>query len=212
VNGAAHLDQQEEAVRQVAVADRIVISKADLADPEPLRERLSRLNPGARVIEARNGVIDPLAVLNAGLFAAEGKMSDVRAWLDAEAFANQDPHPHHHDPNRHDTSISAFCLTFDEPLDWTVMGLWLQTLVSSHGQNLLRVKGILNLRGHDRPMAIHIVRHLIHPPEKLIGWAPADRRTSRIVFITRDIPEPTVEASLRAFQAAFVAPFTSTES
>ena len=206
VNGAANLNEQEEAVRQVAVADRIVISKTDLADPEPLRSRLARLNPGARVTEARNGMIDPQAILNAGLFGTSGKIPDVRGWLDAEAFSGHAPDHHHdhhhHDPNRHDASISAFCLTFGDPLDWTAMGMWLQMLVASHGANLLRVKGILNLRGHDRPVAIHAVRHLIHPPAKLTGWPADDPRTSRLVFITRDLPRATVAASLQAFQAA----------
>ncbi len=210
VNGPSHLDQQEEAVRQVAVADRIVISKADLADPVHLRVRLARLNPGARQTEARNGAIAPDAILNAGLFGTSGKIPDVNAWLDAEAFAEHS-HDHHHDRNRHDARISAFCLTFDDPLDWTALGLWLEMLVSSQGEHLLRVKGILNLRGHDRPVAIHVVRHLIHPPAKLIGWAPGDPRTSRLVFITRDLPQAVIAESLRAFQAASVMPCDPSE-
>ena len=134
------------------------------------------------------------------------RMDKKPRWLDAEAFSGHAPDHHHdhhhHDPNRHDASISAFCLTFGDPLDWTAMGMWLQMLVASHGANLLRVKGILNLRGHDRPVAIHAVRHLIHPPAKLTGWPADDPRTSRLVFITRDLPRATVAASLPAFQAA----------
>jgi G3E family GTPase len=200
VNGLLNLDTQEEAVRQAAVADRIVITKADLADPAPLRDRLRSLNPGARVTEAIQGVIDPSAILNAGLFVAAGKIPDVAGWLDAAAFEDADHH--HHDPNRHDARIGAFCLTFQEPLHWPALAMWLEMLVASKGEHLLRVKGILNLRDQDRPVAIHVVRHLIHPPAKLPAWPADDPCTSRLVFITRDLPRSVIEDGLRAFQAA----------
>ena len=200
VNGAAHLDTQEEAVRQVAVADRLIISKADLADTAALRVRLAALNPGAPVAEAIGGVIDPGFVLGAGLFDPRSKIADVAGWLNAAAF--QAHEHHHHDPNRHDAAIRAFCVTLDQPLDWPAMAMWLEMLVASRGENLLRVKGILNLKGHDRPVAIHAVRHLMHPPAKLAAWPEGDARTSRLVFITRDLPRSVIEDGLRAFQAA----------
>ncbi len=203
VNGMAHLQAQDEAVRQVAVADRIVISKADLADPTALRTRLQRLNPGARVTEARHGVIEPAAILHAGLFDVAGKIPDVSGWLDATAFQDAERHGHHrHDPNRHDARISAFCLSFDAPINWPALAMWLEMLVASKGEHLLRVKGILNITDSDRPVAIHAVRHLIHPPVKLSAWPANDPRTSRLVFITRDLPRAAIEDSLRAFQAA----------
>jgi G3E family GTPase len=213
VNGPSHLDMQEEAVRQVAVADRIVISKSDLADPAPLRPRLHRLNPGAPVIEVRQGAIDPAQVLNAGLFEVADKITDVRGWLDEAAFADaggdhghgrhdSEHSEHRHDVNRHDARIGAFCLSFDQPLHWPGLAMWLEMLVASKGEHLLRIKGILNLRGQDRPVAIHVMRHLIHPPAKLNGWPTDDPRTSRIVFITRDLPRAVVEDGMRAFQAA----------
>ncbi len=200
VNGMAHLDGHAEAARQAAVADRIVITKTDLADAAPLCDRLRALNPGARITQARHGVLDPAAVLHAGLFDPARKDPDVRGWLDAAAFAdtlNTHHHHHHHDPNRHDARICAFCLTFEDPLDATVLAAWLERLVAAHGEHLLRVKGILNLRGHDRPAAIHVVRHLIHPPALLSAWPAGDPRTSRLVFITHDLPRDAVEASLR---------------
>ncbi len=200
VNGAAHLDTQEEAVRQVAVADRLIISKADLADTAALRVRLAALNPGAPVAEAIGGVVDPGFVLGAGLFDPRSKIPDVAGWLNAAAFEAHEHH--HHDPNRHDAAIRAFCVTLDQPLDWPAMAMWLEMLVASRGENLLRVKGILNLKGHDRPVAIHAVRHLMHPPAKLAAWPEGDPRTSRLVFITRDLPRSVIEEGLRAFQAA----------
>jgi G3E family GTPase len=202
VHGAACLGNQEEAVRQVAVADRIIISKADLAGTAPLRDRLRALNPGAPVVEASHGAVDPGFVLHAGVFDPTAKIPDVTGWLNAAAYDAQGEHHQHHDPNRHDARNRAFCITLEQPLDWPGLAMWLEMLVSSRGENLLRVKGILNLKGHDRPVAIHAVRHLMHPPVKLAGWPKDDPRTSRIVFITRDLPRRAVEDSLHAFQAA----------
>jgi G3E family GTPase len=204
VNGAAQLQAHDEAIRQVAVADRLVISKADLADTASLRAELKALNPGALIAEVANGVIDPAFILNAGLFNPASKIPDVAGWLNAAAF--DDGHHHHHDPNRHDARISAFCVTLDQPLDWPALSMWLELLVASRGENLLRIKGILNLQGHDRPVAIHAVRHLMHPPAKLSAWPHNDPRTSRLVFITSDLPRAVIETGLRAFQSAATPP------
>jgi G3E family GTPase len=201
VNGMAQLDAQQEAVRQVAVADRIVLSKTDLADPPELRERLRRLNPGAPLLSAVRGVIDATAVLHAGLFDPDQKVPDVRGWLDAEAYADVHDH-HHHDPNRHDARIAAFCLTFDQPLHWPGVATWLDVLVATRGASLLRIKGILNVHGQDRPVAIHGVQHLFHPPALLAAWPDGDPRTSRLVFITRDLARDVIEEGLRAFSDA----------
>ena len=203
VNGPATLDAQPEAVRQVAVADRIVLSKTDLAGPSGLRERLRRLNPAAPIVVADHGAVAPDAILHAGLFDAGGKIPDVRAWLDAEAFADaaHGYDRHHHDPNRHDARIQAFCLTFDQPLHWQGIGPWLEMLIATRGKNLLRVKGILNLAGQEKPVVIQGVQHLFHPPALLPAWPEGDPRTSRLVFITRDLPREVVEAGLCAFEA-----------
>ncbi len=204
VNGNIHLDTQEEAVRQVAVADRIIISKADLGDPALLRTRLLALNPGARIAEVAHGAVDPAFILHAGLFDPAAKIPDVAGWLNTAAFGTD--HGHHHDPNRHDARISAFCMTLTDPLDWPALAMWLEMLVASNGEHLLRVKGILNVKGHDRPIAIYAVRHLLHAPTKLAGWPDGDPRTSRIVFITRDLPRAVIEDGFSAFQAASAGP------
>jgi G3E family GTPase len=201
VNGMTQLDAQPEAVRQVAVADRIVLSKTDLVDPPELRDRLRRLNPGAPLLIATHGEMDSAALLHAGLFDPDNKIPDVRGWLDAEAYAGTQ-HAHHHDPNRHDARIAAFCLTFDQPLHWQGVATWLDMLVATRGESLLRIKGILNVAGHDRPVAIHGVQHLFHPPTLLAAWPDGDPRTSRLVFITRDLPREVIDAGLRAFNDA----------
>ncbi len=201
VNGMAQLDAQPEAVRQVAVADRIVLSKTDMADPATLRERLHRLNPGAPLLVANHGAVDAAALLHAGLFDPDSKVPDVRGWLDAEAYADTG-HVHHHDPNRHDARIAAFCLTFNRPLNWRGVATWLDMLIAMRGESLLRIKGILNVAGHDRPVAIHGVQHLFHPPALLAAWPTGDPRTSRLVFITRDLPRDVIEEGLYAFNNA----------
>jgi len=206
VNGATHLDTQDEAVRQVAVADRIIITKPDLAPTSALRDRLRALNPGAPIAEVTHGILDPSFMLHAGLFNPATKSPNVAAWLNAQAFNDADDHHHRHDPNRHDARIGAFCLTIEDPIDWPAFAMWLEMLVASHGENLLRLKAILNLKGHDRPVAIHAVRHLMHPPAKLAAWPEGDPRTSRLVFITRDLPRAAIENELRAFQAATLEP------
>ena len=139
-----------------------------------------------------------------GLHVCSNSTDTPEAW--ESLFQSNQPFEahehHHHDPNRHDAAIRAFCVTLDQPLDWPAMAMWLEMLVASRGENLLRVKGILNLKGHDRPVAIHAVRHLMHPPAKLAAWPEGDPRTSRLVFITRDLPRSVIEEGLRAFQAA----------
>jgi G3E family GTPase len=194
VAGVTNLAERPEAVRQIAVADRIVLTKTDLADPEPLLKRIEMLNPGAPVIAARHGAIDPETILHAGLFNPASKIPDVAGWLHAEAHA----HHHHH----HDERVTSFCLTFDRPLHWQGVGMWLELLIQTRGKDLLRIKGILNLQGQDRPVAIHAVQHVLHPPALLSAWPDGDPRTSRIVFITQDLPRSVIEEGMRAFEAA----------
>jgi G3E family GTPase len=193
VAGETNLSERPEAMRQLAVADRIVLTKSDLADAGPLRARVARVNPGAPVIVAEHGAVDPAAILHAGLFNPASKIPDVAGWLHAEA------HDHHHD---HDERVTSFCLTFDRPLHWQGVGLWLEMLIQTRGKDLLRVKGILNLQGQDRPVAIHAVQHVLHPPALLSAWPAGDPRTSRIVFITQDLPRAMIEEGMRAFEAA----------
>ena len=201
VHAMGQFDDHAEAVRQVAMADRIVLSKTDLPhDTAALRARMHALNPGAPVIVADHGAVDPTAILDAGLFDASGKIGDVKRWLNEAAWAMAPTGKP--DPNRHDAHIQAFCLTFDEPLHWQGIGTCLEMLVGTRGESLLRVKGILNLVGQSRPVAIHGVQHMFHDPVLLDAWPPGDPKTSRIVFITRDLDRATIEAGLQAFEAA----------
>jgi G3E family GTPase len=211
VNGAGTLDRQIEAVKQAAVADRLVITKTDLADPEALaalEARLADLNPGAPRLRAVQGAIDAEELFGLGLFDPETKSIEVRRWLQDEAVAAHDSRDgeghghHHHDVNRHDERIRAFCITREKPMSWNALSGWLDALASMRGDDLLRVKAIVALADRpDQPVVLHGVQHLFHPPVLLPAWPDDDRRT-RIVFITRDLPQETIEESLAAFEEA----------
>ena len=204
VNGEMHLAHLPESAKQAAVADRIVITKCDLAPPETvtrLTERLRRLNPSAPIVTAPSPAFRPDAQLGGEDLTLDERPSDIRAWLDEEAYAAADKAPHRHQPvdvNRHDARIAATCLMFDESIDWAAFSVWLTMLLHGRGEDVLRVKGIVNVPGLDGPVVINGVQHIIHPPLHLERW-PDDDRRSRLVFITRDIPRAELEASLSAF-------------
>lgn len=214
VNAAAQLDRQFESVKQAAVADRIVLTKTDLASPEQvaaLRGRLRRLNPAAPILEARHGDVAAERLLDAGLFNPALKSPDVARWLRDEAYAagGHHDHDHHHDDthhghrhsgdvNRHDDHIRAFCLTRQEPIEWARFVAWIEMLIAMRGADLLRIKGILNVAGSHQPVAVHGIQHLFHPPALLPEWQGEDRR-SKIVFITRDLERAWLEHSMAEF-------------
>jgi len=204
VNGDGQFDAHPEAVKQAAMADRLVLTKCDLAGGAAvaaLEARLRRLNPAAPICRADHGDVPPAALFPAGLYDPATKSADVARWLNAEAYAPGQDHDHDrgydHDVNRHDDRIRSFCLTFDEPLVWERFVEWMEILQSARGQNLLRIKGILNVAGEARPVVVHGVQHVFHPPATLPAWPTADRR-SRVVFITRDLGKTAVEAAWRA--------------
>lgn len=225
VNGAGQLDRQRESVKQAAIADRLIITKVDLAERgaiAALRARLKRLNPSAVLSETDNETVNAELLLAQDLHDPATRAAEVARWLATDAAAasgghdhdhahahdhdhvhdhNHD-HGHHHDHrvdvNRHDADISAFAFTFDRPLDWTAFGIWLSMLLQAHGEDVLRVKGLLNVVDVPTPVVLHAVQHLIHPPVHLPRWPDADRQ-SRLVFIARGLSRATVERSLGAF-------------
>jgi G3E family GTPase len=217
VNGAATLDAHPEALRQAAVADRIILTKTDLAgDADALTERLRRLNPGATIIKAVNGAAPARDVIADGIFTTDGKLADVSDWLKAEAVeraereshAHQHAHDHHghhhhghhhHDVNRHDEKIRAFCLASDAAIRQATLDMFLDLLRSQAGAKLLRVKGLVGLaEDPDHPVVIHGVQHVIHVPAILPAWPSEDRR-SRLVFIVNDLDRSYVEGLWNAF-------------
>jgi G3E family GTPase len=160
-----------------------VVTKTDNAEPVAtagLAAALRRLNPVAaelRPAEEEVGAAHLLALASASLFKAT---AEPRAM-----------------PAGHGR-VEAVAIVADEPLDWNAFALWLTMLVHRHGERILRVKGVLALAGEERPVVVHGVRHLIHPPEHLAAWPDADRR-SRLVIIADGLDGSAIRRSFRAF-------------
>ncbi len=198
VNGDGTLDRHFESVKQAAVADRLVLTKSDAATAatvSALEARLRALNPAAKRHRAVMGEIDPALLFGAGLYDPESKSLDVKRWLNEAAYDDGHDHVHERDVNRHDDSIRAYCVYLDEPLPWDHLATWLDLLTMYRGNDLLRIKGLLNVEEASGPVVVHGVQHIFHPPVEIPAWPDEDRR-SRIVFITRDLGPDVVEEML----------------
>jgi len=199
VNGAATIDRHAEAARQIAVADRIVVTKTDMneaADLAPLLSTLRRLNPGAPVVLG-SGEAGVAQLFDCGLYDPATKTADVGRWLRDEALHQAEHHhghDHHHDhhhEHRHD-HIRSFSLTHDGPVSFAAIETFLDLLRSNHGDKLLRMKGVIEIaEDPSRPLVIHGVQTLLHPPARLAGW-PAGPRGTRLVVIGDGLPEDYV--------------------
>ena len=190
VNGADQLRDFEESVKQVAVADWLVLTKTDLGAPAAvaaLADALGRLNASAPVFDAAD--FEPERLIVEDLHDPEGRARQVRRWMGGEEAPAQSGHGH---------GVDSFCVVFESPLDWTAFGVWMTMLLNRHADKVLRIKGMLNVAGTETPVLVNGVQHVVHPPVHLEDWPDADRR-SRIVFIVRDIPRARIESSLTAF-------------
>jgi G3E family GTPase len=212
VNAMTTLDQHDEAIKQVAVADRLLLTKTDLAKPadlQVLRQRITALNPAAPLLTVLNGEVAVEGFFGSAVFDMSSKTDKVQDWLRIEAYdAGQVHHADHHhdhdyaavDRNRHDDHISAYSVIREQPISWAGFSAWLEMISQMRGDDLLRVKGIVNVIEHpDRPVVIHGVQHLFHPPVFLDQWPSEDHRT-RLVFITRDIDRDDIDATLQVFE------------
>jgi G3E family GTPase len=201
-NGDDTLDRAFEAVKQAAVADRILLTKTDLADAEAaarLAERLRRLNPAAPIVRVVNGTVDPTGLFDIGLYNPATKSLDVQRWLNAEAFEHHN-HDHGSDLSRHDDSIRSLVITLDGPISSAALGRWLEMLAAFQGPDLLRVKGIVDVADRAGPLVIQGVQHIFHPAIELDAWPSDDWRT-RIVFITRGLDERALRNTLSLFHS-----------
>ena len=184
VNGMSSLDQHPEAVKQVAVADQLLVTKSDLAPEDVMRSlqaRLTAINPGAKIRGVMNGDVDPSELVGSGFYDADGKSHDVHEWLRAEKFEEHhyDEHGHHEhddhehahgDRNRPNDRIRAYCVTRDHPIPSEGFSRWLTMVSAMRGDDLLRVMGILNIAEHpSRPMVIHGVQHIFRRKSSIAG-------------------------------------------
>lgn len=226
VNGVATLDAHEEAVKQVAVADRLVVSKQTLATGEQvaaLRARLSALNPRAPVMDGDSDAAGSLSILQNGLYDPSTKVADVDRWLRDEMAA--DHHHHHHDHHHHDhhghdhghhhghghgqhdhdvtrhgRDIRSFSIVHDRPIEPMAIDMFIDLLRSAHGERLLRMKAIVHLSDNpERPLVLHGVQAIFHPPQRLARWPAGSERKTRMVLITRGLTEEFVSDLFAAF-------------
>ncbi|MEO8037733.1 MAG: GTP-binding protein [Betaproteobacteria bacterium] len=196
VNAELHLSRNPEGIKQVAAADQLLITKSDLAEAgqvAAVREVLAQVNPSACLTDVNAGALDIDGLLDlrppqrgeaaphARFVATEGASRETVLGL-----------------QRHSRHVSSFSLVLDAPLDWTAFGVWLSLLLNRHGDDVLRVKGILQVQGSAAPVFINAVQHVVHPPLHLERWPTEDQR-SRIVFITRGLDHALLRRSLEAF-------------
>ncbi|HEX4943266.1 MAG TPA: GTP-binding protein [Usitatibacteraceae bacterium] len=193
-HGSGQLDRHPEATKQAAVADRLVITKTDLAEPpalEALEGRLAALNPGAVRLRSARGDADPQRLLDTGLYRGSVRLADAGSWLNAGAYRRVgDPMPAAHDPR-----VTAFAWFAGTPVSWPAFEDALATLLDLAGERILRLKGLVNVAGEAGPVAVHAVQHTLYPPAPLPSWPDGDRRT-RLVFIVRDLEESFVAQML----------------
>jgi G3E family GTPase len=221
-NGMATLDAHPEAVKQVAVADRIVLTKVDLLEGREGEDmlfaiiaRLRKLNPAARLLTTHRNEATAERLFTMGLFDPATKTADVQKWLAAEAYETGEKlgrrhrhhghdhdhgeHHHHNDVSRHDDHIRSFSFSETNAISPQGLELFMELLKSYHGANMLRMKGIVKVSDDPtRPVVLHGVQHVFHPPVRLAAWPDADERT-RLVFIVKDIEKRMIEELFRAF-------------
>ncbi|MBB5044454.1 CobW family GTP-binding protein [Shinella fusca] len=219
VNGLSTLASHPEAVKQVAVADRVLVSKTAMADAatlEAVKREIAALNPRAPVSDVDTpGLAGPDLLAN-GLYDPGSKSADVRRWLHEEAHGHHhhdhdhdhDDHHHHHDHGhrhahdvtRHDATIRSFSIVHDRPIDPIALEMFVDLLRSAHGEKLLRMKGIVAMsNAPERPLVLQGVQSVFHPPERLAAWPDPDDRRTRLVLITKDLPEAFVRDLFDAF-------------
>ena len=180
-HGPAQLARHPEARKQVALADRIVLTKTDLegADVRALSTAVRRINPAAAILDTQD------AATPAGLLEHEGSLS---TGFHAEALPD------------HSSDIASVAIVLDRPLAWAPFSVWLSLLLHAHGEKILRHKALLDVVGSPGPVVLDGVHHLIYPPRHLDAW-PAGPRQSRLVFIAQGLRMERIEPSLRAFLA-----------
>ncbi|QRY70799.1 GTP-binding protein (plasmid) [Ensifer sp. PDNC004] len=196
VNGLTQLETYVESNRQAAVADRLVVTKSDLSDAGTvvaLSDKLRIINPDAPLVLAGEPDIDLAALIDeAPTLRAGGLQSASGFYCDAPTVLTTA------DGTAHASAVTSFVMTVERAVDWTAFGLWLTMLLNRHGERVLRVKGILNIAGEERPVAIHGVQHLVHTPVHMERWPDEDRR-SRIVFIVDGLDVGLLKRSFEAF-------------
>jgi G3E family GTPase len=203
VNAAGSLDNHAEARKQIAAADRILLTKSDLVDGAALAEvesLIALINPTAAVLRIDHGRVEPQAVFEAGLFAPNSKAEQVADWF-ASAVSSNAANSHARPGRQFNCTgaISSFSLVVQEPIRWAAFSRWLDYVAALKGDELLRFKALVNVADRrEGPVVVHAVQHVLHPPIAMDRW-PSEDRSSRLVFIVGDIPIEAIERTLARF-------------
>lgn len=195
VNGTRQLENHEESIKQAAVADFIIITKSDIAEPiqcEALTSRLAKLNVGAPVLDGVIDVLSPQKLFRDDLSDIDSRVSIVQSWFSGP---NEEDRALSHN---HSDGVQSFCVQTAQPLDWTAFGIWMSMLLHCHGDKVLRIKGLLNVQDVETPVLINGVQHIVHPPVHLAEW-PDDDHKSRLIFIVQGMSVDSIKRSLDAF-------------
>jgi G3E family GTPase len=218
VNGEATLERHIESRKQAGVADLLLVTKTDLIDDEKtvaeFLQHLAELNPTADVRVAEGGIIAADVILQLDHIEPIDSITPLNKWLNITSFSIQpatktrlafrELNPvvtTQNDINRHNAHIQAQCFVFDTPFTEASLDMWLEIITKLMGQNLLRLKGIINVQGFTGPVVIHGVQHIFHPAALLPEWPDEDRRT-KLVFITYDTPRELIERTFDFFLVA----------
>lgn len=198
INGEKTLGLHEESLKQLALAEKIILSKTDIVDKDEIKSlvyRIKEINPVSQIIFSKFGNIPLEEIFGLGAYDPYKKSADVKKWLAAEKYKDK-KHHHHHDVNRHNENIRAFSMMSENPVNMIAFSFFRDMITAALGANLLRMKGIVNIAGEERPAVIHGVQHIFHPVQWLEKWPDNDRRT-KLVFITQNIKKKQIEDFFR---------------
>ena len=198
INGEKTLDLHEESLKQLALAEKIILSKTDIVNKDEIKSlvyRIKDINPVSQIIFSKFGNIPLEEIFGLGAYDPYKKSADVKNWLAAEKYKDK-KHHHHHDVNRHNENIRAFSMMSENPVNMIAFSFFRDMITATLGANLLRMKGIVNIAGEERPAVIHGVQHIFHPVQWLETWPDNDRRT-KLVFITQNIKKEQIEDFFR---------------
>ena len=198
INGEKTLDLHEESLKQLALAEKIILSKTDIVNKDEIKSlvyRIKDINPVSQIIFSKFGNIPLEEIFGLGAYDPYKKSADVKNWLAAEKYKDK-KHHHHHDVNRHNENIRAFSMMSENPVNMIAFSFFRDMITAALGANLLRMKGIVNIAGEERPAVIHGVQHIFHPVQWLETWPDNDRRT-KLVFITQNIKKEQIEDFFR---------------
>ena len=203
--GLTQLQNHDECTKQVALADKLILTKADIANSGELQaitERLEQINPSIQVTTVIKGDIHPDALFeNRPLNnRKERRQCDVLKWLGSEHHEHNRRHPHGSSRDTHREGIASISISLEYPIEWDILSDWLDSLIFSRADQILRIKGILNIAGRSKPVVIQGVQHMFFLPSELSEWPSQDRKSS-LVFITYNFNPGIIERSLQEFLA-----------